>query len=74
MKSSQYKFTKYEKSRLIGIRADQISKGAPSTVKIEGLDSALEIAEKEFFEDKIPLIILKTFPNGKKKEIPAYLK
>jgi DNA-directed RNA polymerase subunit K/omega len=58
-------FTKYEKARIIGNRATQIAGGAPSTVNIDGLDDAIKIAEKEWLEGKIPLTLIRKFPNGK---------
>ena len=62
--------TKYEKTRIIGVRATQIAGGAPSTVDIGKLTDALKIAMKEFDEGKIPLIITRRFPDGKMVEVP----
>lgn len=58
------KLNKFEKVRILGQRATQISMGAPPMVDITGLTDALSIAEKELKEHKIPLIIKRTFPNG----------
>lgn len=58
-------FTKYEKARIIGTRATQIAGGAPPTVNIDGLDDAIKIAEKEWLEGKIPLTLIRKYPNGK---------
>lgn len=63
------KLTKFEKVRLIGQRAHQISCGAPPLVDIQGLSDALSIAEKEFKQKKIPMKITRTYPNGTKEEI-----
>lgn len=60
--------TKFEKTRIIGQRADQISRGATPLVNIDGLNDALAIAEKELKEYKIPLKIRRQFPNGEIKE------
>jgi len=57
--------TNYEKVRILGQRADQISKGAPPAIDITGLHDAMSIAEKELAEGKNPLIITRTYPNGK---------
>ena len=62
--------TKFEKVRILGQRATQISKGAPTMVNITGLTDALEIAEKELQERKIPFKIRRIFPNGEIKDIP----
>ena len=40
--------TKYEKSRIIGKRAMQISKGSPPLVEIGDLEKPIDIAKKEF--------------------------
>lgn len=60
--------TRFERVRIIGQRAQQISLGAPPLVDINGLTEALDIAEKEWFENKIPMIIKRTMPNGDVKE------
>ena len=57
--------TKYEKARILGARALQISKNAPILVEIEpGERDPLKIAEKEFQEKKIPFIIRRYLPDG----------
>lgn len=66
-----YYLTKYELTRVIGQRATQISKGAPSLVDITGMDDALVIAEKELLEKKIPLKIKRFYPDGSVLEIPV---
>ena len=43
--------TKYEKVRIIGERAKQISEGAPILVDYTGLTKALDIAVKEYNEN-----------------------
>tara|TARA_Y100000768_G_C23573588_1_gene493826 strand:+ start:211 stop:438 length:228 start_codon:yes stop_codon:yes gene_type:complete len=62
------KITKYEKVQLISARAKQIAEGAPSLVDVTGIIDAVEIANKEFTLKKIPIIIVRTFPGGKKIE------
>ena len=56
--------TKFERARVIGIRAQQISNGAPSTLHITEVRSSIEIAEEELKEKKMPLIIQRKFPDG----------
>ena len=56
--------TKYEKSRIIGIRAKQISKNSPPLVDTDNLICPKEIALKELKERKIPMIIKRHMPNG----------
>jgi len=64
--------TKYEKVRIISERANQISKGAPILVDYKGITNALDIANKEFNERKIPLIIKRTLPNGNIENIKIF--
>lgn len=57
--------TKYEKARILGARALQISKNAPILVEIDPqMWDPLKIAEKELIERKIPFIIRRYLPNG----------
>ena len=56
--------TKYEKARIIGKRAMQISKGSPPLVEIGNLESPIDIARKELMERKIPFIIRRPLPDG----------
>ena len=57
--------TKYEKARIIGSRALQISKNAPIFVEIQpGEWDPIKIAEKELIERKIPFIIRRFLPDG----------
>ena len=52
------KYTRFEKARIIGARALQISMGAPSLIKIpKGIISPIEIAMLEFNEDAIPITV-----------------
>ena len=60
--------TKYERTRLIGVRAQQLSRGAIPLVDWKGLTRTLDIAEKELAERKIPLMVKRLLP-GKKYEL-----
>ncbi len=57
--------TKYEKARILGVRAKQLNNGAMPFVKLneDVIDSFL-IAEKELKEKKLPFIIQRPLPNG----------
>merc|ERR1712127_1082289 len=48
--------TKYEKARILGARALQLSMGAPILVNLEGETDSLEIALKELKERVIPIV------------------
>jgi len=52
------KYTRFEKARIIGARALQISMGAPSLIKIpKDVVSPIDIAMLEFKEDAIPITV-----------------
>ncbi len=65
------KYTKYEKARIIGARALQISMGAPFLIKLikEDLESInynpIKIAEQEFEKDLIPITVKRPYPVSK---------
>lgn len=57
--------TKYEKTRILGIRIKQLNNGALPYVKVaEDLLDNFVIAEKELKEKKIPFIIQRPLPNN----------
>lgn len=56
--------TKYERARVLGTRALQISMNAPVTVEIAGETDALKIAMKELRERTIPMIIRRYLPDN----------
>ncbi|GBE77676.1 RNA polymerase, subunit omega/K/RPB6 [Sparassis latifolia] len=56
--------TKYERARVLGTRALQISMNAPVLVPLDGETDALQIAIKELSQRKIPLIIRRYLPDG----------
>lgn len=49
-------FTRYERARIIGARALQISMGAPLLTKSDKIDP-LEIAIEEFNQNVIPITV-----------------
>ena len=56
--------TKYERARVLGTRALQISMNAPVMVSIDGETDPLKIAGKELRARKIPMIIRRYLPDG----------
>jgi DNA-directed RNA polymerase subunit K len=72
---AEEKYTKYEKARMIGARALQISMGAPFMVKLSASDiealkyNPIEIAKKEFDEGVLPIAVKRPMPKkaGKQK-------
>lgn len=61
--TTQY-LTKYERARVLGTRALQISMNAPVMVDLEGETDPLRIAQKELRERKIPIVIRRYLPDG----------
>lgn len=51
-------YTRFEKARIVGARALQISMGAPTLIKIpKDVISPIDIAMLEFREDAIPITV-----------------
>ncbi|HJJ98681.1 MULTISPECIES: DNA-directed RNA polymerase subunit K [Methanocorpusculum] len=59
-------YTRYERARIIGARALQISMGAPILVRTTKIDP-LEIALVEFDENMVPITVKR--PAGAKIEV-----
>ena len=56
--------TKYERARVLGTRALQISMGAPVTVALDGETDPLRIAQKELRNRTLPIIIRRFLPDN----------
>jgi len=63
--------TKYERARVLGTRALQISMNAPVLVPLDGETDALQIAIKELSQRKIPLVIRRYLPDGSFEDWPV---
>ena len=67
------KFTKYEKARIVGARALQISFGAPIILKLKKKDfeeinyNPVEIAKREFEQGVLPITIKRPLPKKSTK-------
>ena len=67
-KDKEMKYTKYEKARLIGSRALQISMGAPFEVKLSKKDlekigyNPIEIAKIEYEKGVLPIEVVRSMP------------
>ncbi|MBI2129066.1 DNA-directed RNA polymerase subunit K [Candidatus Woesearchaeota archaeon] len=65
------KYTRYEKVRIIGSRALQISMGAPFLVKLSKEDlerlhyNPIDIAKIEFEKDAVPITVKRPLPGTK---------
>ena len=57
--------TRFEKARIMGARALQLSFGAPSFIKIpKNASTSLEIAMEELNQRLLPIVIKRSLPNG----------
>ena len=59
------KLTKYEITRLISARAQQLSCGAPALVKVHKESTAYTIAKEEYDGKTIPLAVIRNINNNK---------
>jgi DNA-directed RNA polymerase subunit K/omega len=65
------KLTRFEKARIVGARALQISMGAPILVEVsEGFSSPINIALKELDAGILPMTIRRTLPDDTYQDIP----
>jgi len=63
--------TRFEKARIMGARALQLSLGAPVFIEIpKNATTSLEIAMDELKQRVIPIVIKRTLPNGDYQNIP----
>lgn len=60
--------TRFEKTRVIGARIQELNKGAPAFVDTTGLTSTKDIALKELKAGRIPYIIQRPLPDGTNDE------
>ena len=64
--------TRFEKARVIGTRATQLSHGAPPQINVpEGVIDSMKIAEIELENGQIPFIIRRPLPNGTSEYWPV---
>jgi DNA-directed RNA polymerase I, II, and III subunit RPABC2 len=65
------KITRFEKARIVGARALQISMSAPILIEVEGtMSSPIDIALKELESGILPITIRRTLPDGTFQDIP----
>jgi len=69
--SSQYPtLSVYERTKVIGVRAEQLIRGAPPLVPIAGGPDAyfdpFSVAASELESGKLPFLVSRTMPDGKR--------
>ena len=57
--------TKFEKAKILGVRADMLANGANAMIAVpKYVDNCYEIAKMELKEGKIPLLVRRFLPNN----------
>jgi DNA-directed RNA polymerase subunit K/omega len=65
------KLTRFERARIVGARALQVSLGAPILVQLQkGVSDAIDIAIQELNERVLPMTVRRTLPEGTFQDIP----
>ena len=64
------KITRFEKARIVGARALQISMGAPILVDANENTNPIDIAIKELEAGILPITVRRTLPDGTFQDIP----
>ena len=63
--------TRFEKARIVGARALQVSMGAPLLIELpEGSVKPIDIALKELEAKVLPITIRRSLPDGSFQDIP----
>ena len=63
-RKTQPYINKYERAKILGIRAQQLANGMQPLVSVEGKRDIYEIVETEYREGVIPLIIRRYLPDN----------
>ena len=65
------KLTRFERARIVGARALQVSLGAPILVQLAiGVSDAIDIAIVELNERVLPMTVRRSLPEGTFQDIP----
>ena len=64
------KITRFEKARIVGARALQVSMGAPILVDAKENTNPIDIAVTELDAGILPITIRRTLPDGTFQDIP----
>lgn len=59
--------SKYEKVKVLALRAEQLQRNATPYVEVDEPFNALEVAKKELAAKKIPFIVCRKLSNGTKE-------
>ena len=69
---THHPLTKYERIQVVGSRAEQLARGAQSFVLpiADRIESPYELAERELETLRLPMIVMRTLPDGR----PQYVR
>lgn len=59
--------SKYEKAKLLGLRQEQLARGAEAMVDTRKYTNIVDIAQRELQERTMPLMIMRVLPGGVKE-------
>lgn len=59
--------TRYELAKVVGMRLEQLARGAQTLIDDNKCKSIREIVMKELDEKKLPFLVVRALPNGKKE-------
>ena len=63
--------TRFERARIVGARALQISMGAPLLIEVtEGVEDSVDLAMEELQAEVLPITIRRRLPDGTYHDIP----
>ena len=65
--TTRNRLSRFEKAKMIGLRMEQLARGAPAQVEVGEDMTPRDIALKELEEKKIPMMIARTLANGTKE-------
>ena len=79
MQEHSKRLTKYERTQVIGMRAEQLARGAQAFVDVTsaaasaatlgGASVYYEIAERELEAHRLPFVVVRKMPDGKTERI-----
>ncbi|MFH2112619.1 MAG: DNA-directed RNA polymerase subunit K [Candidatus Bathyarchaeota archaeon] len=65
------KLTRFERARIVGARALQVSLGAPILIQLlAGVSDPIDIAIEELKGGVLPMTVRRTLPEGSYQDIP----
>jgi DNA-directed RNA polymerase I, II, and III subunit RPABC2 len=73
IKIGPMKLTRFERARITGARALQLSFGAPMLIELpQEVNDPIDIALAELKEGVLPMTIRRTLPDGSHQDVPLF--